>query len=181
MNRVPALVFALAAVLWGGCDRADDDPPPQSAGIHHQDPALREQAVLELEKAEILRRRETLRQLVLTDPAPAVRRAAAAALAYVARDRDSIPTLVQALATEEHPAVLRRLLGGLARFSNDDRAIEALVSYWLDEPPDAVEADVKGALAGLGSDRVRPVLARLAPRDPERAAVLESILEGTGP
>ena len=123
------------------------------------------------------RQREILQGQLSRDASPDVRAAAAAALAFTARDRQSIPALAEALRTEQDPGVRERLIAALGAFSDSSEALGALARYWY-EHPELPESDViLGTLAGaspavacaslrsLGDDdRVREALGRCGRR-----------------
>lgn len=154
-------VLLLLACLAGG------DPDGTEAMM--QSPHDRAVLIAGLDRAEAIAQREVLRGQLVQDRSPEVRSAAAAALGFVARDRDSIPTFAGALKTEADAAVLGRLVAVLAGFDDDEAAIEAVARFWFDHPESEVAADALSALAGADPRVVCPVLHRLEASDATRA------------
>ncbi|MFZ5475699.1 MAG: HEAT repeat domain-containing protein [Myxococcota bacterium] len=122
-----------------------------------------------LSPEEIRANRDALGQRLLSDPDAKVRADIAAALAYTARDRQSIPVLARALEAERDVGVQRRLVAALASFTDPD-AVDAVVKFWLRGPDPSLEPDVLGALGGADPGLVRASLARHESLSPERAA-----------
>lgn len=128
---------------------------------------------LDLMDPEAIRaRRVELGERLRSDPDPEVRAAIAAALAYTARDRESIPALAAALEVEQVPAVQRRLVATLVSFG-DQRGVDAVVGFWLRGVPAELEEDVLGALGGCDPGRVRASLA--AHPDADAARVQQAL------
>lgn len=125
--------------------------------------------------AEIKENRITLGNRLQTEPDPAVRMEIAAALAYTARDRESIPALARALKVERDVNVQRRLIATLASFS-DPSSVSAIVDFWLAGVDPGLEADVLGALGGADPSMVRAVLDARPEADPRRVAQARSAL-----
>lgn len=123
------------------------------------------------EPEEIVARRAELTVRLRTDPDPVVRAEIAAALAYTARDRESIPALAEALAVEKDVTVQRRLVAALASFTSQV-SVDAIVGFWLRGVDPVLEDDVLGALGGADPGMVRASLEALPAGPPERVARL---------
>ena len=118
---------------------------------------------------EIKANRTMLVERLVSHPDPAVRADVAAALAYTARDRDSIPALARALEAETDRGVQRRLVATLASFT-DPRSVDAIVTFWMRGPDTSMEQDVLDALGGADPGMVKDSLSRHEAMAPERAA-----------
>ena len=180
-----AVVWAI--ILGCGGDKRDPEQPMMKWTPDEQivlqdeqlesarpEEAARVAALLAMTRDDILANRETV-EASLADPSGEVRAAAAAALAYTARDRESIPALAAALTQEQDPAVVRRLVAALMSFS-DSHAVDAVVRKYLAGVDPTVEADIIDALRGADPRMVEGALATWSGTAPLRAETLHQAL-----
>ncbi len=138
-----------------------------------QTPHERAMLIQGLKADQVRREREILQGQLARDRSPEVRAAAAAALAFTARDQQSIPALAEALLTEQDPGVRVRLIAALGAFSDNAEAIGTLARYWYEHPELSESEVVLSTLAGVSpvvacaslrslgdDDRVRDALRR---------------------
>lgn len=152
------------------------DPSGPDAAAQGAAPALDDaSAIRALAPHEIASRRDELIARLQQHPDAEVRMAAVAALAYVGRDRASLPALCAALEQEAAPAVQQRLVAALAGMGGPE-AVDAIVTFWLRGPDPSIDAAVRSALLGTDPDTLRRSLDVHASIDPARAEGLRSEL-----
>lgn len=143
------------------------DPTEQSPTVMVQTLEQRMSGLSLTDADSIRARRVELGERLRSDPDPAVRAAIASALAYSARDRESIPALAAALEVEQDIGVQRRLVATLASFSEQPSA-DAIVAFWVRGVAPELEEDVLSALGGCDPGRIRAAVANHPDADPAR-------------
>lgn len=167
--------FALIVLLSCGDPGTPPPPPPPTA----------QERVWELRgfsRREIVARRDELGVRLRTDPDPLVRAEIAATMAYVARDRGSIPHLSAALDVEQDPEVQIRLVASLISLEAYSSVDGIVLAYLRGKVHPSIEECVLHALRGVAPWRVRASLAAHPDTDDARVArVLAAIAPSREP